>query len=263
MVYSLYTIVILAATSLGAVAGLGGGVIIKPLLDALGYHDATTIGIYSSMAVFTMCVVSLARQARAGFDFDRRVALWVSVGSLVGGLVGERVFCAATAALSDASVKSMQAGMLACTLLVILVYTLRQDAMPSFNVRSSAVITGVGMALGAVSVFLGIGGGPLNVAAFTLFFGMDLKQATVYSLTTIFFSQLSKLADNAATGSLWAVDLACVPAVVLSAVVGGLVGTAINRRVCERVVRTTYVCIMVALLALSLIRSGLIPFQHV
>ena len=50
MLYIIYTLVILTATSLGAVAGLGGGVIIKPLLDLVGAHDAATINIYSSVA---------------------------------------------------------------------------------------------------------------------------------------------------------------------------------------------------------------------
>ena len=55
MIYVIYTLVILTATSLGAVAGLGGGVIIKPLLDLVGAHDPSTINLYSSVAVFVMC----------------------------------------------------------------------------------------------------------------------------------------------------------------------------------------------------------------
>lgn len=58
MLYLIYALVIIVATSLGAVAGLGGGVIIKPLLDLVGAHDAAAINIYSSVAVFVMCCVS-------------------------------------------------------------------------------------------------------------------------------------------------------------------------------------------------------------
>lgn len=251
MVFVLYALVILGATTLGAIAGLGGGVIIKPLLDMVNYHDATSIGIYSSVAVFTMCVISLARQVRSGFGFDGTMALWVSAGSLVGGIAGEQVVALATAGLDDALVKVVQAGVLAVVLVFVLVYTLRQESMPSFVVKSPLAIVAVGLVLGAVSVFLGIGGGPLNVAAFTLFFSLDLKQATVYSLATIFFSQLSKLGLNAASGSLFAVDLAFVPFVVLPAVAGGTLGTRINRAASEATVRRTYVGILVALLALS------------
>ena len=253
MIYLLYVVVILGATTLGAIAGLGGGVIIKPLLDAVGYHDATSIGVYSSVAVFTMCVISLVKQMRSGFAFDRTVALWVSAGSLVGGVLGEQVFRAVTASLDNDLVKAVQAGVLALTLALILLYTLRQDAMPTLHLKSPVAIACVGLALGAISVFLGIGGGPLNVAAFTLFFGLDLKQATVYSLATIFFSQLSKLGLNAASGVLWSVEASFLPAVVLPAIAGGTLGTRMNRNFSDATVRRTYLAIMVALLLLSVV----------
>ena len=89
MLYLIYTLVILTATSLGAVAGLGGGVIIKPLLDLVGAHDPAAINLYSSVAVFVMCCVSLAKQLRAGFAFDRRMVLSVAAGSLLGGIAGD------------------------------------------------------------------------------------------------------------------------------------------------------------------------------
>ena len=38
----------LLATIFGSLVGLGGGVVIKPVLDAIGTYDLTTIGILSS-----------------------------------------------------------------------------------------------------------------------------------------------------------------------------------------------------------------------
>ena len=55
MLNLIYALVIIVATSLEAVAGLDGGVIIKPLLDLAGAHDAATININRSVAVFVMC----------------------------------------------------------------------------------------------------------------------------------------------------------------------------------------------------------------
>ena len=43
MITLLYTLIILIATTAGALGGLGGGVIIKPLFDAIGVHDASTV----------------------------------------------------------------------------------------------------------------------------------------------------------------------------------------------------------------------------
>ena len=252
MIYLIYTLVILTATSLGAVAGLGGGVIIKPLLDLVGYHDASTINLYSSVAVFVMCCVSLTKQLRAGFEFDRQMVLGVAVGSLLGGVAGDKVFSALTGSFDNNLVKAVQAGVLAVVLALIFVYTLRQDQMPSWKLTNPVTIFAAGFALGALAVFLGIGGGPLNVAALSLLFSLGAKEGAVYSLAIIFFSQLSKLVLSAASGALWAVDLTFVPFVVIPAVAGGEIGTFGNRRLSEQGVRRIYVIVMALLPLISL-----------
>jgi len=73
MITLLYTLIILIATTAGALGGLGGGVIIKPLFDAIGVHDASTVGVYSTLAVFTMCIVSIGKQLKNGFSFDLKM----------------------------------------------------------------------------------------------------------------------------------------------------------------------------------------------
>ena len=230
MLYLIYALVIIVATSLGAVAGLGGGVIIKPLLDLVGAHDAAAINIYSSVAVFVMCCVSLTRQLRAGFQLDKQMVLCVSLGSLLGGVAGDKVFSALTGSFDNHLVKAVQAGVLAVVLGLIFVYTLKQDQMPSWKLKSPVAIFVAGLALGALAVFLGIGGGPLNVAALSLLFSLGAKEGAVYSLAIIFFSQLSKLVLSATSGALWAVDLSFVPFVVIPAIAGRVIGTHFNRK---------------------------------
>lgn len=252
MLYLVYALVIVVATSLGAVAGLGGGVIIKPLLDLVGYHDPATINLYSSAAVFVMCCVSLAKQLRAGFKFDGKTVLCVAAGSLLGGVVGEKVFTSLTGSFDTHLVKAVQAGILAVVLGLILVYTLQQDRLPSWRIRHPAAILVAGFALGAVAVFLGVGGGPLNVCALALFFSLGAKEGAVYSLAIIFFSQLAKLVLFSASGALMTVDLSFVPFVVLPAVAGGFIGTLGNRSLSERGVRRIYVAVMALLPLVSL-----------
>lgn len=252
MVHLIYCVVILVATTLGAVAGLGGGVIIKPLLDLVGYHDPATINLYSCIAVFTMCCVSLTRQLRAGFSFDKGMVLSVSMGSLLGGIAGERVFTALTGSFDSHLVKVVQAGILAVVLGLIFLYTLRQDEMPSWRLTNLASIFAAGFALGAVAVFLGIGGGPLNMCALSLLFALGAKEGAVYSLAIIFFSQLSKLVLSAVGGTLWSADLSFVPFVVVPAIAGGFIGTFFNRRLSEEGVRRTYLFVMALLPLISL-----------
>lgn len=125
MLYPIYALVIIVATTLGAVAGLCGSVIIKPLLDLVGAHDAATFNIYSSVAVFVMCCVSLTKQLRVGFEFDKKMVFSVSAGSLLGGIADDKVFSALTGSFDNHLVKAVLAGVLAAVLGLIFVYTIK------------------------------------------------------------------------------------------------------------------------------------------
>ncbi len=123
---------------------------------------------------------------------------------------------------------------------------------PAGKLTNPVTIFAAGFALGAVAVFLGIGGGPLNVAALSLLFSLGAKEGAVYSLAIIFFSQLSKLVLSATSGALWAVDLTFVPFVVIPAVAGGFIGTYFNRKLSEDGVRRIYIFVMALLPLISL-----------
>ena len=56
MQYIIYFILALLATTVGSLTGMGGGVIIKPLMDVFGGYDVQTIGVISSITVFTMAI---------------------------------------------------------------------------------------------------------------------------------------------------------------------------------------------------------------
>ena len=124
--------------------------------------------------------------------------------------------------------------------------------MPSWKLANPVTIFVAGFLLGALAVFLGIGGGPLNVAALSLLFSLGAKEGAVYSLAIIFFSQLSKLVLSATSGALWAVDLTFVPFVVIPAIAGGFIGTHFNRKLSEEGVRQIYVFVMALLPLISL-----------
>ena len=52
----LYLIVALLATLLGSAAGMGGGVIIKPMMDLLGDYNVIEISVFASITVLCMAV---------------------------------------------------------------------------------------------------------------------------------------------------------------------------------------------------------------
>ena len=218
----IYFLVIFISNAAGAVSGMGGGVVIKPVLDFIGRHTLREISFYSCAAVFTMSVSSTYKQIKNGVRIDTGAAFSISLGSLAGGAAGDVLLNRALAVFaSDRRVRIIQYVIMILSLIIIIAYNNRGEMKGKTS--SKTVYFAVGAALGAFSTFLGIGGGPVNVAALTFFFGMDVKLATVYSIITIFFAQGAKLVSIGISG-FGSFDLSVLWAVVPAALLGGYAG---------------------------------------
>ena len=55
MMYLLFVLVSFGASIVGAICGIGGGVIIKPTLDAFGVLSVATISFLSGCTVLSIC----------------------------------------------------------------------------------------------------------------------------------------------------------------------------------------------------------------
>ncbi len=238
MIGIIYAIVIFIATFLGACAGLGGGVIIKPVLDFIGAHDLATISFLSASAVFTMSVYSTIKQIRNKVKFDYAMILLISIGAIFGGNLGSSLFNMLLGIMDEGLLKAMQAIMLAVLLIIVLVNM--NGSFKTYQIKNKPVMLIIGLILGALSSFLGIGGGPINVAVFVFFFSIDMKTATVYSIATILFSQGSKLFSIATSTGFGVFDLSLLFYTLPAAVLGGIVGTFVNKRSDEKVIRTIF-----------------------
>ena len=75
MNFLIYFALALFATTVGSLTGMGGGVIIKPLMDVLGDYNVQTIGIVSSITVFSMAVVSVIKQLKSKTAIPFKVAI--------------------------------------------------------------------------------------------------------------------------------------------------------------------------------------------
>lgn len=228
MIGILYGIVIFIATFLGASVGLGGGVIIKPVLDFIGAHDLTTISFLSTSAVFTMSVYSTIKQIRNRVKFDAQMILLVAIGAILGGNLGSRLFSLFMNSLNPQWVLFIQSFCLAGLLIAVLVNV--NFSHQNYHVQNKILIFIIGMILGTISSFLGIGGGPINVAVFIFFFSCEMKVATVYSIATILFSQASKLLTIAFTTGFGIFDLSLLFYTLPMAILGGIVGTYVNHK---------------------------------
>lgn len=207
---------------------MGGGVIIKPLLDLIGADSVVAISFYSTVAVFTMSIVSTVRQIKNGVAIDFSSILMLSCGAVFGGVVGNNVFEFLLRLFADESyVQMIQIILTILTLLFALLYS-KYD-WKNYVLKGSRWLILCGMILGFLASLLGIGGGPINVSLLMLMFSMSIKEATVYSICTIFFSQLSKLITIAVTTGFERYNLTILLYIIPAAICGGLIGATLSK----------------------------------
>ncbi|MBG9982998.1 sulfite exporter TauE/SafE family protein [Aerococcaceae bacterium DSM 111020] len=259
MVYIIYFIIILLANTTGALSGMGGGVIIKPALDALGFHSLTAIGFFSSAAVLTMSIVSIYKQVRGGFEVDFQKLLAIALGSIFGGMMGDRLFVYLTILFpNESTVNLIQ--------IIVMIIVLGASILYSRGEQKSLYLSGtpwyffVSLFLAIISTLLGIGGGPINVAAFILMFGHSTKASTTYSIFIIFFSQVAKLSTIGLTTGFGGFDLSVLAAILPAAVIGGYVGSTLNQKMTDDQVNVAYQLITSGVLLLNLYNGFQILF---
>ncbi|MGX7417897.1 sulfite exporter TauE/SafE family protein [Carnobacterium gallinarum] len=250
----IYFVVIILANTVGALSGMGGGVIIKPVLDAIGAHSLIAISFYSSVAVFTMAIVSTLRQFKNGIVIKWQVAFAISIGSVIGGVIGNRTFEQLLSYFPEESaVQWIQIILTILSLLFALLYTKKNWS--AWNLSNLIWYVAVGLFLGFLSTLLGIGGGPINVALLMLCFGMPIKEATVYSIITIFFSQLSKLISIGFSSGYQIFDLTMLIAVIPAAILGGFVGAKLSGRLSDEIVLKVYQLVVVVVIGLNIVNG--------
>lgn len=233
--YFIYFLMALIATTIGSSTGMGGGVIMKPVMDILNDFDVETINILSSLTVLSMAAVSVWKNLLNKTTIQRNIALPLAFGAIFGGVVGDRgIYAIINHAQNSGSVLLIQNVVLAIVLIIVFVYMRVRHKVHSLSLCGVLPSIITGFTLGAISSFLGIGGGPLNIAMIVFVFFMPIKQATIYSLVIILFAQLSKLVTVSITGSIFHADLRMFPVMFVGAIVGGIVGSKINANLSEK-----------------------------
>lgn len=254
MKYLTIILVCFFSSTVGAVCGIGGGVIIKPVLDALEIVEVTSVSFLSGCTVLSMAVVSLYKNLRKrdDFEFDNIFATILALGSVVGGVVGRESYQQIINHLENRSaVAAVQAGILALVTFGTLAYTLFKKKIPAKNIKNRMFVFVTGIVLGMMSAFLGIGGGPINLVVLFYFFSMETKQAALNSIYVIMFSQISSLSATLFRGNMPPVDKGILLLMVLGGVSGGLVGCRINRKIESETVDKLFMCLMGVIIFIS------------
>lgn len=226
----------LFACAIGTLSGMGGGIIIKPVLDATGTMTVSMVTFLSGCTVILMTVWTLGKSIlKKESVLDYRNTTFLAVSAAVGGLLGKELFNLTAKLFENADrAGGVQAVLLFAATLASLVYTVKKDKIRSKQVCSPFALMLIGLFLGTLGSFLGIGGGPFNVAVLFYFLSMPTKKATQNSLYIVLCSQIASTGKTVISNGFPDISLAMLAGMVVCGVLGSEVGRGVHRRIDER-----------------------------
>lgn len=249
----LYFFISFGASIVGAISGIGGGVIIKPVLDSISSFDVSTISFLSGTTVLSMTTVTLIRSRKSSVKIDKRIGSLMAVGGIIGGLLGKMLFDLIKAGFgNDRFIGATQSLLLALITTGVVFFTLYKDKIRPFHKDGNIFSLIIGLILGGIASFLGIGGGPINLAVLYFFFSMNTKTAALSSIYIIFFSQITNLIFTVSSGNIPAFEPLILALMITGGIGGGLVGSHFSHKMTHKEVDRLFIGVMAVIIIICL-----------
>lgn len=252
----------LFACILGKICGMGGGVIIKPTLDAFGILSVPTINFLSGCTVISMSAWAVGKSFLTHeLGIDLRVSSPIAIGAAIGGFLGKALFSSIAKMFPTPNMAGgIQAILLFCSTLVALTLTIIKNRIPSLHIKNPIVCLGIGLFLGTLGSFLGIGGGPFNMLALFLLFSMTTKVAALNSLFIILVSQVVGLLQTILSNNLPSFDILTLVLMFVGSIVGCEIGGRINKLFSEKQITCLFILSMGLILCICIYNAYQLGF---
>ena len=231
-----------AAGVFGSLLGLGGGVLIVPLLTlvfGLELREAVGVSLVSVIMTSSVAAGVYLERHTADLRLGMRLELFTAIGALIGGsiafLIEERILALLFAALLIYVAVSMLRA--------------RTSAAPavapgepqSYEVRNMPLGVVGATGAGLLSALLGVGGGIVKVPLMHLGMGVPLRVATATSNLMVGITAAASAVIYVIHGG---VDPYVAGPTVIGVFLGASIGSRISHRVDVRVLRWLFVVVL-------------------
>ena len=240
-----------AAGILGSIIGLGGGIIIVPVLTFLGFPPTLTAS-NSIFAVFSNAVassISYAKQRRIEYSIGLKLGLLSIPGTIIGALVSSEI--------TPQFFKILFALILISA--SIYIFSKRKIEPKNYNLSKQIMILAIGASFfaGIISGLFGVGGGIIFVPLMVVAMGLSMKNAAPTSQFILLFASASALITHTLLGHP---DFYQALLLSAGAFVGGLVGARLSLEIKENALKILISVVMIAVAVKLFIDSLEIPF---
>jgi len=214
-----------AAGVLGSMIGLGGGIIVVPVLTFFGYSP-TLAASSSLLAAFSNAVastVSYSRQKRIEFSLGLKLGLLTVPGTVLGAYVSSDI--------APQIFKILFGFVLIAS--AIYIFLRKKIENKKLNLSKQMMVFAIGASFfaGIISAFFGIGGGIIFVPLMVVGMGMAMKKAAPTSQLILLFASFSGVVVHTILGHS---DFLLAGLLAIGSFAGGLVGARLSVDIKEK-----------------------------
>lgn len=214
-----------AAGVLGSMIGLGGGIIVVPVLTFLGFPPtvAASNSLFAALSNAVASTISYSKQKRIEISLGLKLGLLSIPGTVLGAIIS-----------TDVAPEIFKI-LFGFVLIASASYIFLRKKIESNEKRLSKQIMifaiGASFFAGIISAFFGIGGGIIFVPLMVVGMGMVMKRAAPTSQLILLFSSLSGVIVHSLLGHP---DFTQAGFLAIGSFAGGLVGARLSIDIKER-----------------------------
>lgn len=221
--------------------GIGGGMILVPILLALGYDIKDAIGISIVQMVFSSIYGSYLNHKKGSLIIGE--GIFVGLGGFVGGYIGGYV----THFIADSVLQFTFFGLLLFALSRLFFSQNHEDDIQT-KTLNKGLLFAIGVGIGIFSITLGIGGSIILTPLLVGLLHYPLKKAVSAGLFFVVFSSIAGMISRLSTGTI---DFNNGLLVAVASLVGVAIGIWLKDHVSSKKHKT-------ALLALYVFALGML-----
>jgi hypothetical protein len=221
---------------LGSMIGLGGGIIVVPVLTFLGFSPtaAASNSLFAALSNAIASTISYSKQKRIEFSLGIKLGLLTIPGTILGAIISTDV--------APGFFKILFGLVLITSAAYIFLRKKIETKEKTLSTQMMIFAVGASFFAGIISAFFGIGGGIIFVPLMAIGMGMAMKKAAPTSQLILLFSSLSGVISHSMLGHP---DFTHAGFLAIGSFFGGLVGARLSLEIKER-----YLQILVTVLIL-------------
>jgi uncharacterized membrane protein YfcA len=221
----------------GSIIGLGGGIIVVPVLTFLGISPAmaSSSSLFAAFSNSIASTASYAKQKRIEYKIGLRLGLMSIPGTIIGAF--------ATTDVAPTTFKILFGLVLVASCFYLFMKRNMESKQTNVSRLMLVASAGISFCAGILSSFFGIGGGIVFVPLMIIGLGLLVKKATATSQLILLFSSSSGMIAHVLLGHS---DFDYALLLSIGAFGGGLVGSRLSVELKENSIRLLICAAMVA-----------------